>query len=327
VKVKVFSLIALAMMVTSCTTVDSGQGAQNESGGAESGIAVSLYTREIVYYQRMADGIQAAADERGIDVSFSYANSDPATQYDQLENAILKQPAGILVAPIDSEAMVPVLTSANEKGIPVVTTGNNLVEEAQDIQRAFVGHDHSKTGEMKGQYLAEKLNGTGKIGMIHAVRGLYFTDAQTQAAKKVFEKYPGITVVDEQYAGSFSTDDALVATQNMLSRFPDLDALYFDADDLAIGGVQAVQEAGRTGSIAIIGTDGTEPGVDAVRAGSMASTVLLCSYAEGYRALNVLADIVESKGDSTPTFVETPSHLVTTENIDATMEGFGPNDC
>ena len=322
---KCLSAIALAMLVSSCTTVDPAQ--SSDDGVQRSGVAVSLYTREIVYYQRMADGIQAAADERGIDVSFSYANSDPATQYDQIENAILRQPAGLLVAPIDAEAMVPVLTSANDQGIPVVTTGNNLVEEARDIQRAFVGHDHSKTGEMKAQYLADKLNGEGRIGMIHAIRGLYLTDAQAEAAKKVFAKYPGITVVDEQYAGSFSTDDALVATQNMLSRFPDLDALFFDADDLAIGGVQAVQEAGRSDSVVTIGTDGTDPGVDAVRNGSMTSTVLLCSYAEGYQAFNVLADIIESDDGSAPTFVETPSHLVTTENIDEVLEGFGPNEC
>jgi ribose transport system substrate-binding protein len=326
VKLRTVSVLALAMLSASCTTVDSG--GQTEAGSNEqrSGVAVSLYTREIVYYQRMADGIQAAADERGIDVSFSYANSDPATQYDQIENAILRQPAGILVAPIDAQAMVPVLTSANDQGIPVVTTGNNLVEEARDVQRAFVGHNHSKTGQMKGQYLADKLNGKGRIGMIHAVRGLYFTDAQTEAAKEVLSNYPDISIVDEQYAGSFSTDDALVATQNMLSRFPDLDAVYFDSDDLAIGGVQAVQESGRADSIVIIGTDGTDPGVEAVRNGSMAATVLLCSYAEGYQAMNFIADVVES-GEATTDFVETPSHLVTTENIDQTLEGFGPNEC
>ncbi|HEY0695518.1 MAG TPA: sugar ABC transporter substrate-binding protein [Kribbella sp.] len=317
-------VVCLAATLTACSTSD---GSNDSDADGSKTIAVSLYTEGIPYYQLMKEGMETAADERGLTVTFSSANSEPQAQFDQIENAILRQPDGLVVVPIDSEAMLPAITAANQADIPVLTTGNNLSEDGQSLQRTFVGHDHTETGRVKAEYIVEALGGEGKVGMIHAIRGLEFTDAQAEAAREVFESHPGIELVDELYAGSFSTDDGLASAQNMLSRVPDIDAIFFDNDDIALGGVQAVREAGLDPSdVLIVGTDGSDAAIEQVKNGTMAATLLLCSRAEGYRAINVMADLLEGK-DPESDFITTPSHLVTTDTITEILEGMGPNDC
>jgi ABC-type sugar transport system substrate-binding protein len=328
------AIFASTLTIAACTTgsetsVDSsGAESAASSPASEKTVAISIYTREIPYYQDMIAGMESAIAERGLDATFSFANSDPERQFSDIENAITKAPDGMIVAPIDKSALIPAMREAVDAGITLVTTGNAIEEASQSIQLAFVGHDHVETGRIKAQYIVDSLDGEGTVAMIHAIRGLDFSESQAKGAREVFDSYPGITVVEQDYTNSFSSDDALALTQNILTRFPKLDALFYDNDDLALGGVLATKERGLApDEILLIGTDGSPAALESVKAGDMDMTVLLCSYKEGVTAVNVLADyLLKDIKPSQPIIRSTPI-VVTTSDIEEIMAGLTRNDC
>lgn len=154
------------------------------------------------------------------------------------------------------------------------------------------------------------------MGYIHGIRGLTFSELQAQGAMEVFKAAPGITVIDGPYAGQFSSDAGLRATENVLTATPAIDALYFDNDDIALGGILAVQQRGRPmDSIVIIGTDGGEPALNAIAAGTLDMTISLCGYASGRVAAAKLIDNLRNGTKPNDRFVPVEALMITKSNL------------
>jgi ABC-type sugar transport system substrate-binding protein len=190
--------------------------------------------------------------------------------------------------------------------------GDNLAEEGQPYQLTFVGTEYEAVGKQKAQFIVDALGGRGKVAVIHGIRGLHFTEGQwADGAVPVFEANPGITLIDGGYTGQFTTDAGLAATENLLTANPDLNAIYFDNDDLALGGVLALQQRGISlDDIVVIGTDGGSPAREAVAAGELDMTISICGYATGVRAVEVLTSFLRD-GVTPPAHVQTDTLTVT----------------
>src|SRR5581483_3653702 len=145
----------------------------------------------------------------------------------QLQNAITTHPDAMVVIPIDENALVPAYQQAKQSGIPVVSVGDNIAQSASRAQLTFVGDNYADLGKTKAEFIVKKLHGKGRVGWIHGIRGLNFSEEQKTGGMSVFKSAPGITLVDGPYAGAFSSDKGLSATQNLLSRAPNLNAIFF----------------------------------------------------------------------------------------------------
>lgn len=279
--------VAVAVLV-GCSS-DSDSDSSGDGGGAGTTVYLNQYTREIPYFQEMAKGMDQAAAEIDWTVEKTFGNADPAQQVDQIENAIVTDPDSMVIIPVDEEAITPVMLQATDAGIPVAAMGNDITDEA--AREFFLGVDYRTMGETKAEWLVDQLGGDGKIGFIHGIRGLNFTEQQNDGAMEVFDANPGIEVIDGPYTGGFSSDLGLKATENILAREPNLDAIYYDNDDLALGGIQAVNESGISGDdILIVGTDGGPAALAAVEAGDLDYTLSLCGFRQGTDIIGVLED-------------------------------------
>ncbi len=208
------------------------------------------------------------------------------------------------------------IQQAASNGVPVVTMANDIEESGHDSQLAHVGQEYVDLGKQKAQYLVDALGGQGTVGYVHGIRGLTFSELQSQGAKEVFAANPGITVIDGPYAGQFSSDAGLTATENVLTSNPDVDALYFDNDDIALGGIMAVQQRNRPmDSIYIVGTDGGAPAIDAIAAKSMDMTISLCGYATGRAGAEALIGYLRENKKPENRFVPVEALTITTENL------------
>lgn len=312
-------ILASAIGVGACGGGDDdggdGGGGEGEGGGART-IAVNMYTADNPYFQEMLDGIEATADEFGWEVQATFGNADPTEQVNQIQNAIATQPDALIVVPIDEEASVPPIRQAEEAGIPVFTMGDNLGEEGQEVQVAYVGADYREVGVMKAEFIAEQLGEQGgAVGIIHGIRGLNFTEAGADGAESVFSEEPQIRVVDGPYTGAFASDVGLEATENMLTRNPTFDAFYFDNDSIAIGGIQAIDERNIPhDEIVTTGTDGTPAALEAVEEGTLDYTIHLCGLGQGVTAMNVIRDYLEQDKE--------PDKIVTTKSYEITPDNF-----
>ncbi|MGI9556829.1 MAG: sugar ABC transporter substrate-binding protein [Solirubrobacterales bacterium] len=203
----------------------------------------------------------------------------------QIENALATQPDASVLTPIDEEALNPVLNQAVEQGVAVIGIGAKTSDP--EAMTSFVARDNFDLGVTKADYVNEELGGEGKVGIIHGIRGLTFTEEQADAYEETLVE--GIEIVDGPYTVGFSADLGLDATANLITANPDLDAIIFDNDDLAAGGIEALKNAGvNLDEILIVGTDGGEAALDLVEAGELDMTVNLCGFREGASGIDAL---------------------------------------
>ncbi len=321
----VASVALAALFVAGC-----GSSSDSDSGGEEGTgkIATILPARSIPYYRDLGAGIEAEADKAGWESDLVYGDQSVETNLNQVETALATQPDGMIVAPVDQEALIPGYRQVSDLGIPIVTVSDNIGEDGRSYQLAYVGHDYEQLGRDKAQWIVDQLEGEGIVGMVHAIRGLNFTEEQNAGAMEVFGENPGITVVDGPYVGDFTSDLGLEGAENLLTREPDLDALYMDNDDLALGAIEAVAQGGFSqDDILIVGTDGGPPALEAVAAGDLDVTWSLCGYAQGVEAVQTVIDNIENGTEPPDGFVATKQLMLTQDTIKEETAGLTRDDC
>ena len=266
-------------------------GGQSSTGTSKMTISIVFYTKSIPYYQDMLRGFQDEATKLGdVNLDFTYANFSVTDELNLVENAITRQPKALIVAPMDREALIPVIRKAKAAGIPVLTVGDDLGEDGRDAELAYVGQSYQQLGQLKAQYLVDKLHGQGEVLVVHGPRGLDYVESQKTGYQQVFAANPGIHVVEGPY-GNFSSDVGLKSTEDLLTTHPHPAAIWFDNDDLAIGGIQALKERQIPKSqVIMIASDGSSAAIDAVKAGNLDMDVSVRPYSTGVIALQTLHD-------------------------------------
>ena len=314
-------VIALASGLAAC-----GGGSSNDSSGSGSSstagkkVYLNAYAQVIQYFRDWEAGATNRGDQLGWDVTGEFGNVTPEQQVQQIQSELVKQPDAMIITPIDEESLNPVLQQAKGQGVKIIMVG--ATSSNPDLVTSFVARDNYQIGVDKAQYMIDALHGHGKVGIVHGIRGLTFSEDMAKAYKATLAKAPGIQVVDGPYTGGFSADLGLNATANLLSANPDMNGIIYDNDDLALGGVQAVKNAGiPLNQFQIVGTDGGTPALRAVAKGDIDMTVALCGYREGISAANTLNTFFEN--GSGPKRVVSPVEIFTTANADQKIADLG----
>jgi len=312
---------------SSDASAGSSSGATAAPASAGKRVEVNLYSQGLPYFQELAAGAQAEGKALGWQVGVTYGKTDPQLQFNQMQNAVQKKPAGLIFAPVDQQALIPILAQAKSANVNVVSVADDVAPAGQGSELAFAGVKYEALGAQKAQFIVDQLHGKGTVAVIHGIRGLDFTEAQFRGAKPIFDANPGITLINGPYAGDFSADAGLKATENLLTAHPQVDAIYFDNDDIAEGGILAAKARHiPMNKIIIIGTDGGKPARDAVKAGDLDYTIDLCGYASGKIAVDVIRDKLAGK-DPAAHIVPTPELIFTPATVDENNKKVDNKEC
>jgi ABC-type sugar transport system substrate-binding protein len=273
-----------------------------------------VYTLAIPYFQEMVAGLKKQAKAMGINLKVSAANFDAAQEASLMESAITQRPDAIILAPIDRQALVPQALKAKAAGIPVVLVGDNFGATDQNAMLTFVGLETKQYGVTKSKFIAKGIGGKGKVVVIHGPRGLDYVEAQKVGYNDVFINYPGIKVIEGPY-GNFSSEVGLKSLENVLTRTSHPSAVYFDNDDLAIGGLRALKERNISpSSVVTVASDGGPAAIAAVRRGELTMTVATRPYATGISAIKTLANYLRTH-KAPPKLVKVPPVVLTKESL------------
>ena len=155
---------------------DAVDEAITEAAGKASGekykIVFSSYSQTAQFQVLLAEAMQDYVSEKYADtVDFSVldGNMDSATQVGQIDNLIAQNVDGILICPMDGDALVPAVEAANEAKVPLITVNAQV---NSDEVLAHVGSDDIVAGELEMQYVADQLNGKGNIVILHGPNGI-----------------------------------------------------------------------------------------------------------------------------------------------------------
>jgi ribose transport system substrate-binding protein len=241
-------------------------------------VALVLKTLNSPFFIEMQRGAQEAARRHQIDLVVQAAERevDVEKQMQIIENLIETKVAALLVTPSGSKEVVPALVKANAAGIPVVILDTQVdpgaAREAGVRQASFVGSDNYEGGKLAGEHLAAITGGKAKVAVLEGIPGHETGDSRLRGFKEAVGRSPGIAVLASQPA-NWERDLGFTVFQNMLQAHPDLDAVFACNDMMALGAVEAIAAAGRTGRIRVIGFDAVDDAKQAIKSGTMVASV------------------------------------------------------
>jgi ribose transport system substrate-binding protein len=207
--------------------------------------------------QEAADRLQATYPNLEIIISTA---SDPGEQANDLQDLLaINQIDALVVLPFESDPLTQPVAQVKEQGVFITVVDRGLADPG--IQDLYVAGDNTAFGRVAGEYFVERLPEGGNIVIL---RGLpTVIDNQRFDAFNAALEGSGITVLDSQY-GNWNRDDAFTVAQDMLTRFPEIDAIWASDDDMAEGVVAAVEQTGRAENLFIVGGAGKKEVIERV---------------------------------------------------------------
>ncbi|EMF25955.1 ABC transporter permease/substrate-binding protein [Streptomyces pseudogriseolus] len=283
------------------------------SGADKPKIGLSLSTLNNPFFVQIRDGAEEEAKKLGVDLTVTDAQNDASQQANQLQNFTSGSLSAVVVNPVDSDAAGPSVRGANQAGIPVIAVDRG-VNKADTS--ALVASDNVEGGALGAKALAEKLGGKGTIVILQGQAGTSASRERGAGFAEGLKAYPGIKVVAKQPA-DFDRTKGLDVMTNLLQAHPDIDGVFAENDEMALGAIKALGSKAGT-SVQVVGFDGTPDGLKAVRAGTLYASVAQQPSELGRIAVrNALRAAEDEKVEK---MVKVPVKVVTKENV-AGFEG------
>lgn len=288
------------------------------AGAAGAGeIAVIVKTTNSNFWQNVNLGAQAAMEgntEHTLSFDGPAAESAVADQVNMVENAINRGVAGLVLAPSDPEALVPVVQRAFESGIPVVIIDSMLGDEAEGSYQAFLSTDNCAAGEQVAQRMIEDAGTTGKVAIMSYVAGVGSEIGRVGCFTEYLQANSELEIVGPLYSQS-QMANALNQTTDILASNPDLVGIFGANEPTAVGMGRAIVQAGKAGELVALGFDGNEDLQQFVRDGVLTATAVQGSFTMGEMGVQAVLDILA--GETVEPFINTGVVLVDAENIDS----------
>ena len=308
------TVLVLGMLLLAGACGDDDNDESGQAGGKASGdttIGVSLASPTIPLFVGMEKGIRAKAKELGVEVLFTEANEDPVQQLDEIQELISRDVDGLLVAPVDSEAIVPAYEQARDADMPIMSIARGTDPSLQD---AFVGPNLVEMGQRIAKWTCEHVDGAATVAMVKGPGGASFVKDMEKGYKKTLRSECGEKkIVFETNTTALSADQGLNAAQDALTRHPDVDVIFAQNDDLAVGVVQALEEKNRAGDVVVTGLDATPQGLELLRKGQLSMTVALPPQDWGATGLEAIVKAV--RGEKVPPQVPVETFIVDDSNV------------
>ncbi|MDO5054268.1 MAG: sugar ABC transporter substrate-binding protein [Pasteurella oralis] len=240
-------------------------------------IALLMKTLSNEYFITMRQGAEEKAKEVNIDLIVQVAEKEDSTEQlvGLVENMIAKKVDGIIVTPNDSIAFIPAFQKAEKAGIPIIDLDVRLDEKATKkagLKFNYVGVDNFHGGYLAAKNLTEALNNTGDVAILEGIPGVDNGEQRKAGALKAFAEAQNIKVVASQSA-NWETEQALNVTTNILTAHPNIKGIFAANDNMAIGAVTAIENAGLAGKVLVAGYDGIPLAIDYVKQGKMQNTI------------------------------------------------------
>jgi len=326
-------LLALPTALAGCSSTKTGGTSTGDSGGK---VKIGLVTKtdSNPYFVSMRAAAQKAADAAGVELiaKAGTADGDNDSQVTAIENLEASGVKAILVTPNDSKAIVPTLKAAQAKGIFVAaldtqTDGNAGVD-------ATWATDNTKAGEQQGAYVKAALGSTTPVlAMLDLQPGVSVGDQRHNG----FLTGMGLTDSSPEIAGRQDTNGdqskGQTAMENLLQKNPGINAVYTINEPAAIGAWTALNNAGKAGSTVVGSIDGGCTGVQAVKDGKIAATVM--QFPGKMAEEGVKAAVAFAKDGTKPTvpasgYIDTGVQLITDKplgGLDAKDTAWGLQNC
>jgi inositol transport system substrate-binding protein len=311
--------ITFAFVFAALLTAVASPGCRNSASPAKPVIGVTMAHFDDNWLTILRTAMtDHAARTPDIVLQFSDAQGDVAKQLSQIENFVAQGAAAIIVNAADTASTPSMTKVARQAGVPLVYVNRRPSEETLPDKVVFVGSDDLQAGMLEMEELARLMNHRGNIAIMVGELASNGAQLRTRAVEQVVAKYPGMKIVEKQ-VGNFQRGLGLDLMNNWLTAGTKIDAVAANNDEMAIGAIMAIQQAGiPAGRILIGGVDATPDALSELAKGTLAVSVFQDARAQGRGAVDAAVKL--SRGESLGSFVWIPFELVTRENYKAFLD-------
>lgn len=285
---RILSTVAAAAMLT-------GGAAQAD----DMRIALVVKALGIGFFEAAAKGAEEAAAELG-DVEIIYTGPTDTTAEGQIEviNALIAQQVdAIAVSANDTDALVPALKKAMQRGITVISWDSGVAEEGREMH--LNPSSNPLIGNMIIKLAADHLPDGGEVAVLSATTTSTNQNVWIEEMNKVMGNYPGIDVVATVY-GDDLADKSYRETQGLIQSYPDLDAIIAPTSVGIVAAAQAVEDAGKIGEINVTGLGLPSEMAGAIESGASKSFAIWNPIDLGYAATMIAYNLAKDNATAEP---------------------------
>ena len=288
------------------------------TGGAAKELTIAVIpkgTMHIFWKSIHAGARKAEQDLAGVRVIWQgpVVEDERAAQINLVETFIQKRVDGIVLAPLDSKALVAPVRAAGEAGIPVVIIDSDLADPGAYV--SLVATDNYKGGVLGAKRLAEILDEKGKVILLRYQVGSASTEDREKGFLDEIARHSNITVVSSDQHAEATVETAMTAGQALLTKYGEgqVDGIFCPNESSTYGMLRALVTSGRVGKVKYVGFDASDGLLEAMSKGKIHGLVVQNPFKMGEEGVRTIVRHI--RGQEVPKRVDTGVVLVTPENL------------
>ncbi|GGQ89293.1 ABC transporter substrate-binding protein [Kitasatospora griseola] len=310
---------AMVAVLTACGS-GGGGGSAGKGSGHKLVVGFSQVGAESGWRTANTKSIQESAKKAGIELKFSDAQQKQENQIKAIRSFIQQKVDVIAFSPVVESGWDTVLKEAKDAHIPVILTDRAVDSRDESLYVSFLGSDFVEEGKKAGDWLVKEYQ--GKPGDVNVVQLEGTTGSAPANDRKsgfadAVKGEPKFKVVASQ-TGDFTRAKGKEVMQAFLKSQPKIDVLYAHNDDMALGAIQAIEEAGKKpgADIRIVSVDGVKDAFTAMSQGKINYDVE-CNPLLGDQLMDLVKKV--KAGESVPRRIKTEEGAFTPEQATAAL--------
>jgi ribose transport system substrate-binding protein len=273
-------------------------------------IGVSLLTMNNPFFKVIADTIRDEGAKRGFTVVAVDGREDVARQHNQVRDFIVRRCCAIVLCPCDSKGIGPAVMEANDAGVPVFTADIACQAAGAEVV-THIATDNYEGGRQAARAMIEALGGEGGKIAILDYKSVESCLQRVKGFKEVIEEHNrtrrGKIEIVAELPGEGAKDKGQQATADALTSHKDLAGIFAINDPSALGARAALERAGKTEQVKLIGFDGQPEGKQAIRDGKIYADPIQFPDRIGQRTVEAIVRYFE--GEDVPREILIPTEL------------------
>lgn len=317
-------LLTLSLWLIGCSTSESPPEdnspdiTDNSNESEKRQIALVMKTLTNPFFVEMEKGARQAETELGIELLVRTGAQETSVdqQINIIETLIEDGVDAIVIAPADSVALIPILKTAQDAGIVIVNIDNRLDPDSMAqvglTNVPFISVDNVQGGYLSAQHVAGQIEEPTQVAILEGIRSAQNAEDRRAGAVQAFDENDNIEVVASETA-NWKIDEAYNVTKQIFTDNPEIGAIFAANDMMALGAIQYLEENGRQ-DVLIASYDALDEAKEAIRAGTMSSTIDQQAARQGYIGVVSANQMLDGEATDTEIFVDVL--LVTDGNVD-----------
>jgi len=303
------ALLSMALMFCSCKKQPGSGGKSSKQQGRKIVVGFSQIGAESAWRTANSKSVRSEAAKRGIELKFSDAQQKQENQIRALRSFIAQKVDVIILAPVVVTGWEPVLREVKRAGIPLILSDRAVDVSDDSLYVTFIGSDFTEEGRRAAKWLVKKLNGKpANIVELQGTPGSAPANERRKGFLEVIKNHPELKIIKSQ-SGDFTRAKGKEVMEAFLkSEGNKINVLFAHNDDMALGAIQAIKEAGmKPGTdIIIVSIDSVKAAFEAMVAGELNCTVE-CNPLIGPQLFDAVKAIMAGKA--------VPKRIVTKESV------------